>query len=159
MPLSIITTKPSAPVLRQFLLIVNTIGGFVCEAGGKVTKNLIPVVAITKPAKPLGLSIRVVKFTLAIRVAVIVCVVIAIVVVNPAIVVSVVSVIKFPVVIIVVIAGIILVIVVVKFGVRKTSICKVVVDTIRWEYSRTTGANKSGENAVLDSRFAGAAIL
>ena len=60
---------------------------------------------------------------------------------------------------VIVITGIVVVINVVKVGVRKTSICKVVVDIILCEYSRTTGENKSGENATLDSRFAGAAML
>ena len=159
MPLSIITRKVNPPAICQFLLTVNPIGRLICEAGGKVNKNLIFVVATIKPAKPLGLSIRVVKCTLAIRVAISIIVVIAVVKVNPAAVIEFVSVIKLPMIFVIVITGIVVVINVVKVGVRKTSICKVVVDIILCEYSRTTGENKSGENATLDSRFAGAAML
>ena len=100
-------------------------------------------------------SIRTVKCAFACRVVIVIVAVVLVVI--PAIVIKFISVIKFPIpaVVLVVITGIVVVINVVKVGVRKTSICKVVVDIILCEYSRKTGENKSGENATLDSRFCG----
>ena len=145
-PPSIITASSLTP-LSKCLVVVIIIGLVCCEVGGKVNKYFNAVVMIIETGSPEKIkSWRVVKCTLAIRVAVIVGVSVVKIVVIPAIVIGVVK----------TLSGVMIVAVITEIAVVINRSCGPnCAVIIRCEYSRTIGENKSGENATADSRFCG----
>ena len=141
-PRIVIKTK-TLNAWSTFRDIVNANGGIVLT-GVNVIKNLLNV--LTTAALLVEPSNSTVACTLAIRDAVIVGVSVVKIVVIPAIVIAVVK----------TLSGVIILAVITEIAVVINRSCGPnCAVIIRWEYSRKTGENKSGENATLDSRFCG----